>query len=294
MGWDGLIDTVRPRLIIADYSPMLALAAYDRVPLIAIGSGFAVPPCHLTRLPLLRSTGTAMLDESAMQANVTEVQRRRGYAVPEGIPSLLGGYAQVVCTFPEIDIYSEYRVEPAAGPVTGRLKPLPRPSRRAVFAYLEGGHPSVRDIMRALVRIGVPIEVFIRNASQPQQQAMRAAGIFVYDTPPPLPAVLTRSSIVVHHGGIGTMETCLALGRPQILAPLHLEHTANAKQLMKFDIAACLLPERTPSENEDLLSAMIASESIIKRSMELAALVDDRQTSVSLERITTACDALGN
>ena len=38
--WYNLIDVLWPAAVVADYSPILALAAHDRVPLVAIGDGF--------------------------------------------------------------------------------------------------------------------------------------------------------------------------------------------------------------------------------------------------------------
>ena len=36
-GWETLIDTVKPDLVVADYAPLLCLVARDRLPLVALG-----------------------------------------------------------------------------------------------------------------------------------------------------------------------------------------------------------------------------------------------------------------
>ncbi|MBU2091904.1 MAG: hypothetical protein KKB63_15200, partial [Alphaproteobacteria bacterium] len=42
--WDALLAQHAPAAIIADYSPLLSLAAFRRIPVIPIGDGFVVPP----------------------------------------------------------------------------------------------------------------------------------------------------------------------------------------------------------------------------------------------------------
>lgn len=292
VGWDGLIAAARPRAIIGDYSPMLALAALGRVPLIAVGSGFAVPPPHLPHLPQLRPNGTPMLDEEGMLRHAGEVQRRRGLALPASIPGLVGGQAHTVCTFPEVDVYADQREGFAAGPVAGGLQPLPRAGRPAIFAYLEAESRFTGDVIRLLLAIGAPLEAFVRNSSDRQNQALRRMGVRVHDVPPPLPDVLSRSSAIVHHGGIGTMEAALALGRPQLVAPLQLEQMANAKRLLQLGGAAFVLPEHTPQQNREIAERLIGSRAAADRAAEVAALIASRSGPSSLERIAAACETL--
>jgi hypothetical protein len=51
--WDRLLAAVSPDLIIAEYAPFLLLAARDRLPAVAVGTGFELPPVHLAHFPLL-------------------------------------------------------------------------------------------------------------------------------------------------------------------------------------------------------------------------------------------------
>jgi UDP:flavonoid glycosyltransferase YjiC (YdhE family) len=45
------------------------------------------------------------------------------------------------------------------------------------------------------------------------------------------------SRMVIHHGGVGTCETLLGLGRPQFIFPRHVEQRLNAKILVASGIA---------------------------------------------------------
>ena len=124
VGWESLLKLLDPALVIGDYCPILALAAYGRVPFLAIGSGFVLPPPQLPSFPALRRVGTRMAPESELLANAVEVQRRRGLPSPTSLPALVAGDAQVVCTFPETDVYAKYRVVAADGPLSKPPPPL--------------------------------------------------------------------------------------------------------------------------------------------------------------------------
>ncbi|MFC6777073.1 hypothetical protein [Methylobacterium gregans] len=117
LGWDALIDAVRPDVVVADYAPMLALAAHGRVPLVAIGDGFVLPPTEGDRFPVLRA-GTAMADEAVLARNAGLVLVTRRQTGLVSLPKLIGGQARVVCTYPESDVYAGQRETPAAGPLT--------------------------------------------------------------------------------------------------------------------------------------------------------------------------------
>ena len=51
--WDELFKQTRPDLVIADFSPLAALAARHRLPLVLIGNGYTLPPHRMKRFPLL-------------------------------------------------------------------------------------------------------------------------------------------------------------------------------------------------------------------------------------------------
>ena len=231
---------LKPSLIIADYSPILALAAYGRVPFLAIGSGFVLPPRELPRFPELRREGTLMAPEGELFANALEVQRRRNLPRPTSLPALVAGDAQVVCTFPEIDVYAKHRTFAASGPLGKTPPPLDPAHGKGVFAYLAADYPFTVKLLQALADTRVPITAFVRDVPEALAGSLSRSGIRLYRTPPQLPTALREVSLVVHHGGIGTSEICLALGRPQLLLFRHLEQHCNATMLENLGVAKSL------------------------------------------------------
>ncbi|MCU0934698.1 MAG: hypothetical protein MUF66_01200, partial [Gammaproteobacteria bacterium] len=64
--WESLLDLIRPRLVLADFSPILHLAAFGRVPVVAVGDGFCVPPALPGGFPVLRRNLRSAVDPEAM------------------------------------------------------------------------------------------------------------------------------------------------------------------------------------------------------------------------------------
>ena len=96
---DALIDVVRPDLVIAEYAPMLALAARGRVPAILFGTGFTVPPADLPVYPRIQAKVPHTMLQEKVLAVVQEVQKRRGKPVPKTLPEILACDRRFPCTF---------------------------------------------------------------------------------------------------------------------------------------------------------------------------------------------------
>lgn len=290
--WDSLLDMTRPAVVVTDYSPMLALAAHGRVPVVAIGDGFVLPPPQLRMLPVLRSGTNQMPSEDELLVNAATLQRQRGLPVPQSLPALIGGTAHVVCTYQETDIFSDDRIEPATGPIAKAPRQLAPPARRAIFAYLAADTQRTAKLMQVLVDSRAPVEAFVRDAPDGMGRALRAAGVQLHETPPPLAEIAKRAGVIVHHGGIGTIEACLALGRPQLLMPKHLEQWQNAARLMRLGAAITLNEGFSLAEGAQAILEALSSERLCERAQELAAELSSRP-SRSLERIVAFCEGLG-
>jgi rhamnosyltransferase subunit B len=59
----------------------------------------------------------------------------------------------------------------------------------------------------------------------------------------PLSRVLTRSSALVHHGGIGSTSAALAAGVPQVIRPMSHDQPDNAARVVRLGVGERLLPD---------------------------------------------------
>jgi rhamnosyltransferase subunit B len=56
----------------------------------------------------------------------------------------------------------------------------------------------------------------------------------------PLPAVLPRVAVAIHHGGIGTVAACLRAGVPQLIRPTFADQPDNAACTVRLGVAKAL------------------------------------------------------
>jgi UDP:flavonoid glycosyltransferase YjiC (YdhE family) len=235
--WDGLYETARPDLIVADYAPTALLAARGRIPAVAIGDWFTLPPSTLAAFPRLRESGPR-IEESHLLNVVQEAQRRRGAPSPKALPGILDCAAPFIITLPELDCYADLRQRPAVGPLT----PLPEPLAKTdwevdYFAYLSLGFRPTVKVLEALTKMSARGSIYLRDASALQRDAWRERGLVIHDDPQDMREMTSRCAVMIHHGGLGTIETVFALGRPQMLVPRHLEQGVNAQMAGRLRLA---------------------------------------------------------
>jgi rhamnosyltransferase subunit B len=286
VAWDSLLDLIRPAAVVADYCPILPLACLGRVAVVTIGDGFVVPPGHLPKMPPLQSTGTKMASEEVSLAHACEVQRRRGISsLPSSLPSLIAGDASVVCTFPELDVYGRDRQVPATGPLASQITPVSPPAKASLFAYLAADFPKTRKLLQAILDSGIPAAAYVRDASDDLKHALRARGLTIHDEPPPPERAFAEATLIIHHGGIGTIEACLMLGRPQLLLTRHLEQSLNGSLTRSLGVADTLRSGFTLAHAAAQIREMCCSAEWADRAGELALSIQQRKRGHSLELI---------
>lgn len=289
--WDGLLRYVDPALVIGDYCPILPMAARGRYRFLAFGDGFVVPPHEPEAFPPLREVGQAIHPVARMTEEVNGLLAKRGQPVIERLGQLVAGDAQVVTTLPELDVYHAYRSQPASGPLDEPPPPRALPEAPRLFVYLAADFANTRKVLQAVVNAGVPAEAFIRDANVKLREQLRQAGMIVHDTPPPLAERLNQASVVLHHGGMGTLETALAMGCAQLLAPRHLEQTLNARNLQRRQIAGLLDPNDIGSSRE-IIARGLADRDWQRRMGDLARRLDSRRPLSSLQHMVEAVEQL--
>ncbi|GHD57305.1 hypothetical protein GCM10017083_38610 [Thalassobaculum fulvum] len=239
-GWHGLVELTRPDLVVTDYAPTMNLALFGGpVPWVPIGDGFTLPPSETERFLPFRRARPAY-DEERLLSVVAQVQAERGRPTPDRLPRLFEGSARFVITLPELDPWRRVRATPAIGPIDPPPQPVESVPTEAFFAYLSAGFPYTERVLEGLLASGRTGSVFLRDSTAAQREGWRQRGLPVWDAPQDLRAMAARAEVIVHHGGVGTAEQTLGLGRPQLLVPRHFEQFANADSLGALGVAVGL------------------------------------------------------
>ena len=229
-GWRGLIDLVRPDLVVATYAPGLSLAAFGRVPVLLFGSPYTTPPADGATFPTFRDDIAPYADQTRMLEVARAVQRRFAAPTPERVTDLYRGDVRVVASLPELDPYASTRHEPLAGMFEPCPAPVPAADMR-FYAYFAEDRPATRATLRALLESGRPGDVYVRDADPAEWDLPAVADVRLLDRRPGLAETTRRPAVVVHHGGLGVTHAALAAGRPQILAPRALDQFLTAAAL---------------------------------------------------------------
>jgi hypothetical protein len=287
-GWQALLDLVQPRLVIADHSPTLCLAAYQALPVVMHGNGFILPPVDQATFPPLVPDAAPVLPQEQLLAVVQEVQRRRRRPLPATLPGLLAA-ERFLTALPELDPYQAVRRETQLGPIEPLPAPAPPPADSCFFAYLSAEAPHAEDVLLSLARSGVRGGAYLRGASPAQRERLRAAGMEVTDRPAPLTELLPRISVIVHHAGLGVSQQALAAGRPQILLPQHLEHSLTAQKLASLGVGGFLSGTFAPENVARAVLHVLTEPRYAERAAACAQSLQTRGPWTPLPQIVQRC-----
>jgi rhamnosyltransferase subunit B len=84
--------------------------------------------------------------------------------------------------------------------------------------------------------------------------------------------LLPLSSVVVHHGGLGTLSLALGAGVPQIVIPFGHDQFDNAARLGRLGVGSAITNQSNlPSRLTAAIEATLQNESLIGRSRALAS-----------------------
>jgi hypothetical protein len=289
-GWRAILERVRPSVVVADYSPTLCLAARGEFPVVATGTGFALPPSSNGLFPRMSEHGVSPASQERIFATLQEVQRQRGRSGLRDLASLFETEARFVTTLPEVDTYALLRTTPAVGPVDALPAPS-HPTKKAFFAYLSMEMPGCEAVMRALAASGFPGRAFVRHADASLRERMGRAGLEVCEGPLSPEQFIAESAVIVHHGS-GIADLALAAGRPQFVFPAHLEHFLTARRLCELGVAHLLSGTYPASDVTEGLRQLMLDTKFGQRAAAVAADIHSRGPWDALGKIVSSCKQL--
>ncbi len=283
--WDLLLYVIQPDLIVGEYAPLLALAAYRRIPTLVMGHGYLVPPPDLPQFPIFDFARQPFTPQDVMLQIVQTMQRERGMPEAPTLPAAIGGDMSFVTAYGVTDPYATMRQEPAVGPLE-RYTPTPPPMHRRFYAYLAADYRPLRQVLNALVGARLPGSAFVKRVTPPIRQFLMERGVQVLDRPPPLQEAVTQSSIVIHHGGMATATACLGIGRPQMLWSAVADQAVTTQQLNELGVADVTgIRYANASDAADGIRRLASEETRMARAQDLAHRLQASGEGGSLDRV---------
>lgn len=275
--WKGLLQVVRPSLLVYNHSPAALLAARAaRVPVLLLGTGFEIPP-KATPLPSFRPwerTPDAMLHgaERAWIAVANRVLASRGATPLQRVSDLFDPADVHLTTFAELDAFGPRRDTHYVGPVFA-LPPQPvavqweGTRNRRIVCYLRPGIPGVESLLHALQRCGA--EVVCAVPGLPAEWPLRFDGLRFFPHVIDLAALLPRADVAVTYGA-GTIATCLLAGVPVLMVPRVVEQYLAGLALERTG-AGLMLHERRTLPHCGALLERLLNEANWRRSAQAFA-----------------------
>ena len=270
LSWKTIFDLYKPDLIICDHSPNCCLAAFARIPVVLLGDGFTLPPAHEPTFP-----GTVgaenIVDPGRLLENMRSVQKMHGNRMPQTLTEPFRTAGRLFCTLPELDYYPLLRRDTIIGPPPNDLiDQIPPPNEPRWFAYLKAGFPITGKILESLCNVKIPGEVYISDLTPEGAERLTRSSIVVHYEPPPMNQILSRISVVLHHGGNGVASAVLSAGRPQILVPMYHEAEVTGGFIRRAGAGHLLFPEDVQSTD---VGALITETTENKETMDRAQTV---------------------
>jgi UDP:flavonoid glycosyltransferase YjiC (YdhE family) len=238
-GWDSLLASERPDVVVTNFAPMAQLAAHGRVPVLAAGNGFTLPPDHLPEFPRLRNAAPLFPESQLLQA-VNRGLARTGRASLPRLPALLAADQRLPHCFAIFDPYREARRESLLAPILPAWSAVRAGEGTEIFGYFSDIAPRTDGIFDALTRFGARVRLHIPNLPAAAAQSLTAAGVMVEPRPLSLAEIAQRSRLVVSHGGLGLVSMTLAAGLPQLVIAPDLEKRLIGSEILRLGVGAML------------------------------------------------------
>lgn len=291
--WETLLDLIAPDVVISDYAPTANLALFGGpVPNLVIGDGFTLQPPEMDRFPPFRRARPAFDDAEVLKV-VARVQADRGRQSLDHLPQLFGGSAHEVVTLPELDPFRDQRRHLGIGPISATPDPVESEPSQDYFAYLSAGYRFTAKILNGLIASGRPGSVYLRDSSAEARDRLRGLGLNIHEDAQDMPEMAESSAVIIHHGGVGTAETVLALGRPQLVVPRHAEQWLNASSLGRLGVALAVRASEALT-SEQVAAALVTARTrpdFAERSKSLSATLAERPKD-ALDHVLSVCERL--
>src|SRR5262245_33018916 len=113
----------------------------------------------------------------------------------------------------------------------------------------------------------------------------------IHGKPADLAQVLPNTSLLIHHGGLGTAYAGLLAGVPQLVLPFNLEHSITAAGLEQFGVAKSLSARaaEVATDMHDLISSLLQDRQLQEAALRVARTLSVRRVDDPISEVIRAC-----
>jgi UDP:flavonoid glycosyltransferase YjiC (YdhE family) len=304
--WQTLFTQSKPDLLISDLSPTANLAAIaHKLPFIAVGNGYSLPPdcTPWPAYPRASAANAAVLTtiEKKVLQSIHEACGMLNVATITQLSDLFPAARSLICSLPELDHYarlagSDHLVDELnenlnenliknsssqfvgsfavthtgckpQWPVTlGKADQTPEPAK--LLMYLRADYPLLRALLQSLSTLNVQIVAHLSGITDEQHRQFQFHNIWISLLPICIDDALPNCKLVMCHGG-NLAQAAVAKGAPLLLLPMHLEQAMLAQRIK--DLGAGLYVAPTDSKGLQKAVKQMLNEPHFKEAAEQIA-----------------------
>lgn len=242
--WLALWRSLDIEAIVIDHAPTALLAArLLSTPVIALGTGFTVPP-DVEPMPSLRSWEPQSV-ETLRRSDAAVIEVINGVlldldATPlRRLADLFVDVPALLTTFAELDHYGHRPAMTYIGPTQsrdeGEVAHWQDADRAHVFAYLRTGMPHFEAVLAALGELSAEIVCVIPDATASLMHRLRDRPMRIFSKSLELEGLLCDADAVISYGGAGLVAQSLLAGAPMLILPAVVEQYVNAQRVVALN-----------------------------------------------------------
>ena len=284
VAWRRLMELSGAETVFCNYAPTANIAAQTLgLPVIAVGSGFALEPPGQPSLHWQRQNtdadtalpehATPAKNEQRCVTSINHVLQRFGQPAISYLSDINRTSGCLFTHQRELDVYAGYRRDeavylPFSIPVIqGAEQVETGAGGLEIFAYLKPHYPRLEELLNLLC--GKSAVVCCPGLPQAKVNEWQAKGLMIYSHLLKLDEILPRCRLFVGHGGIGTVSDALSAGVPVLGIPLHMENLGTCMALKRSGFGDYLTPSQDQTAVSEVIEALLLDGPIRQRCLAL-------------------------
>lgn len=299
--WRKQLDLLRPDLLIVDHGPTPLLASRGATFMrMTLGSSFYVPP-QITPMPTIRPEAQVAQEKLIETENlalsvINSVAQELQLPPLNALCDLFDVDANLLCTFPELDLYPQRIVADYVGPAIslndGAHFDWPSTTGPRVFVYLQAGFAHTEQLIAALATLPVRAVVHSPVLDQALVQRYTQPNLLFSNTPLHMGQASLEADIAICNGGMGTVSAMLLGGTPMLLFPTHQEQFMQASAVIRLGAGMMVTNPGQQPEFQKWIMDLIAQQHYHTAAAAFKDKYRDFNQAQQIEKIVARCEQL--
>lgn len=271
-GWDKINRDFNPHLIIADYAPGLSLYARGRWPVLAIGSGYTLPPPEMADFPPVASLNRPRsATEPEIIGRLNKYLVKIGARPIERLPQLNEADAYGLMTIPIFDPYGAQRRQPYLGTELPGGMPSPQATSSGGIAYFHEDTQLHDSVLDGLAGASIDTAAYFGKPLRRLVKKFKGSRVSLADVPFTLGEEMPGKAVAVHKGGLGFAVAAVLAGVPQVMLYKHQEHWLTANAIIRAGAGTAVrYKEVSASTLSETINRVASSSAMREQALRLA------------------------